>query len=123
MNAYVEISRERVETYLQEMGFERDPVRGEIVYVRRHKINPALIVKVYTSIAEQGTAVRGRGADAIRVVALLTWTRRGETEMRRKVLFEAKILRVNSIEGVLERTRDKAREAYAACNEFLKQSR
>lgn len=122
MNSYVEIPRAVFVDFLKIMGFEQEPVGGEVVYSRRHAKHPGMLVKVYTSIAEQGDTARAKGADAIRIVALLTWTRKGETNLRRKVLFQARILRVNSVEKVLERVRDKAREAYAACNEFLKNS-
>lgn len=112
-----------MEAYLQEMGFEREQISGEVTYFFRHQLNPALVVKIFTSIAEQGTAVRAKDADAIRIVALLTWTRKGETELRRKALYKARVLRVNSVEGVLSRMRDKAREAYQALNEFRKENR
>jgi hypothetical protein len=118
VNTYVEISRDKMEEYLRGMGFTREDTRGEIVYFKLHEKNPALILKIYTSIAEHGAGVRAKGVDAIRVVALLTWKRQDELAIRRKVLYQAKILRVNSADGVLARIREKAREAYAACNEF-----
>jgi hypothetical protein len=120
MNTYVQISREVLEAKLQSMGFTRDDVRGEVTYSRPHHLNNRLRVVVYTSCGEFSQQAREKDADAIRIVGLLTWRRRDEEVDRRKAVFKAKILRVNSVEGVLQRVHEKAREAYAALNEFQK---
>jgi hypothetical protein len=121
VNIYVQIPREALEAKLQSMGFTRDDVRGEVTYSRPHHLNRNLRVVVYTSCGEFSQQARDKDADAIRIVGLLTWRRRDEEVDRRKAVFKAKILRVNSVEGVLQRVHEKAREAYAALNEFQKQ--
>ena len=123
MNTYVEVPREALEAKLRSMGFTRDDVRGEVTYSRRHDKDHKLRVTVYTSVAEFSDKARAKDADAIRVVGQLVWSRRGETVERRKCLYKAKILRVTSVEGVLERVHAKAREAYAALNEFQQEQR
>lgn len=118
MTRYVEVPRTVLELKLQAMGFTRDDVRGEVVYSRRHHKHPGLVVKVYTSVGEFSDRARALGVDAIRVVGLLTWRRSAEDVDRRKTLYKAKILRVSSVDGVLERVHAKARAAYAALNAF-----
>ncbi len=118
---YVDVPRDRMLTMLAEAGFSPHPAHGsEIVYARAHALDPRLTVFVYTSIAQQASEARACGQDAIRVVALFRWLRRGETEPRRKKLYSARVYRVTSVEGVLERTLINMRKAYQACNEFRK---
>lgn len=121
--SYVEVPRDAIEQKLQDMGFSREQVHGEVTYSRTHHANPRLSVLVYTSCAEFSQQARDKDADAIRVVGLLRWRRKDEQVDRRKTIFKAKILRVTSVEGVLERVHMKAREAYAALNEFQKQKK
>jgi hypothetical protein len=104
---------------LEKAGFTRRPVKGEVTYERRHDRDERLVVVVYTSVAEDAAVGRGCGEDAIRVLSFFTWTRQGETELRRKKLFEARVFRVTSVEGVLDRMMERARDAYAACNKWL----
>ncbi len=120
MSTYIEVPRERIIATLEAAGFSRDDVRGEVTYSRRHALDPKLLVKVYTSIPEFRDAARGCGEDAIRVVGLLTWTRQGEDVPRWKKLYQKRVFRVTSVEGVLERMMERAREAYKALNEFRK---
>ncbi len=122
MSTYVEVPSAALFARLEEAGFTRGIMGREVTYTRAHAKDARLSVVVYTSAAEGAQDARGCGEDAIRVVAAFTWLHRASNEQRRKNLFKAKVLRVTSIEGVLQRTIEKAREAYAACNEFLKQS-
>lgn len=119
MSTYVAVPREAITERLERAGFTRRPVKGEVTYERHHDRDARLIIVVYTSIAENGSAGRGCGEDAIRVLSFFTWTRQGETELRRKKLFEARVFRVTSVEGVLERMMERARDAYQACNKWL----
>jgi len=123
MNKYVEVPRERFEALMREKGFEPGQAGNEITWERRHATDGRLSVVVYSSIASQASEARACGEDAIRVVALFQWLHRGSNEKRRKHLFSAKVLRVNSVEGVLDRTLQAMRDAYAACNEFIKADR
>ncbi len=119
---YVEMSREAITTRLEEAGFKREPRSGEITYSRRHDRDTRLVVFVYTSIAEDGSKGRGCGEDAIRVIALFQWTRKGDTQVRSKKLYTGRVFRVTSVEGVLDRMMERARDAYRACNEWLKEN-
>lgn len=119
MGTFVEVPKEAITSCLEKAGFKREPVRGEITYSRLHNKDNRFVVIVYTSVAETGTKGRGCGEDAIRVVALFRWTRKGETEVRRKKLFQGRVFRVTSVEGVLSRMMEKARDAYRACNDFI----
>jgi hypothetical protein len=116
MSTYVEVPRKALEDALQSWGFTREPVRGEITYVRKHHVDPKFCVRVYTSVPEFNDTARERGEDAIRVVSTLQWTRKNEDVPRRKVLYRARVFRVTSVEGVISRLHDKAREAYIAIN-------
>jgi len=122
MNSFVEVPRERMEVLLIKAGFERGQAGQEILYSRRHARDARLSVVVYTSVAAGADDARGCGEDAIRVVAIFTWLHKATQKERHKNLYKARVLRVNSVDGVLERTIEKAREAYAACNDFLKES-
>jgi len=117
---YVEVPLEDIAERLEEAGFVREQLSGEVTYSRLHDRDGRLVILVYTSIAEGGSKGRGCGEDAIRVVALFRWTRRGETEVRRKKLYTGRVFRVTSVEGVVDRMMEKARDAYRACNEWLK---
>lgn len=123
MSTYVEVPREAITGRLEAAGFKREPIHGEVTYSRVHDRDDRLIVIVYTSVPEEGSKGRGCGEDAIRVVALFRWTRQGDTEQRRKKLFQARVFRVTSVEGVLERMMERAREAYGACNQWIKENR
>jgi hypothetical protein len=116
---YVEVPKEAVIDRLEKAGFKRDVRPGEITYSRPHNRDSRLTVTVYTSIALRATKSRGCGEDSIKVVALFWWTRRGETKPRCKKLFTGRVFRVTSVEGVLDRMMEKARDAYRACNEWL----
>jgi len=120
---YVEVPSYRLFAMLEGADFVKGAVGHEIVYSRQHARDERLSVVIYTSVAYGEGSARGCGEDAIRVVALFTWLHRQSNEVRRKKLFSAKVLRVNSVEGVLERTLQAMRAAYAACNDWLKQNK
>jgi len=120
MAHFVEVPSARLFALLEGAGFTRGVSGREVTYTRKHARDERLSVVVYTSAAEGAQDARGCGEDAIRVVGLFSWLHGPTREMRRKNLYKAKVLRVTSIEGVLQRTIEKAREAYAACNEFNK---
>jgi hypothetical protein len=123
VNTFVEIPRDLIEVVLFDHGFTRDNIRGEIRYSRKHAIDPRLSVVVFTSIPENGEVGRGCGEDAIRVVGLLTWTRQGEPEPRRKKLYAKRVYRVGTPDAVMTRMVDRMREAYGALNEFRKENK
>lgn len=116
MNTYINIPREAICSRLEKAGFIQGRVGGEIAYTR-HGHDPRIIITVCTSVAVRGSVARGRGQDAIRVLAHFHWN--VGTEERKKCLYKAKILRVNSIDGVLDRTIERARDAWRAGQAFL----
>lgn len=121
---YVEVPAADFEARLQAAGFTREIQGSEVVYRRVHARCQHLSVKIYTSLPANGGDVRACGSDAIRVVAVFE---KAGTEARRAISFAIykgkRVHRAGSIEAVLTRTIDRAREAYAACNEFCKGDR
>ncbi len=123
MSRYVDVPLRNISFVLVQAGFHRLDVRGEVTYERKHDLDSKLRVLVYTSVPEFDTVSRSVGKDAIRIVAQLVWYRAGESVPRTKTLYTGRVYRVTSVEGVLERMLDKARQGYAACNAFIRNSR
>jgi hypothetical protein len=99
-------------------GFRLVPeTRGEEVYERAHDRDARYTVKVYSSIQRGAEVARERGADAIRVVALFKEDYRFHWPARTVPIFKAtRVHRTGSVDAVLDRMVERAREAYAACN-------
>ena len=116
MERYVQVSREAMITALERAGFgvDADPMNGgELVYIRQHHLDPTMYVKVYTTLGVRGGDVRAKGADAIRVLLIF----RNEKSGKSGCLYKAtKVLRTGTEAGVIERTLERAREAYADGN-------
>lgn len=112
---YVEVPAEAIRGALLAAGFSCDEVtRGrEEVYSRGHKHESKYAVRVYTSISS-GSA-RGCGEDAIRVVVTYDGPngRRGIWKSRR-------VHRCGSVEAVVERMLERAREGYQHINGILR---
>lgn len=108
--SYVVLPSEAILARLTTCGcLEAKDVHGrEIVYVRSHDLDSRYVVKIYTSVCRGMSVARGRGADAIRVVAVF---------QGRGIFKGKRIHRTGTVEGVLDRMVDRMREAYAACNE------
>lgn len=124
MSRYVEVPRARLEAALDAAGFKVDPeARGELTYFRTHDRDHRLTVKVLTSVPLGGGRARACGEDAIRVLALFTWRhRKGDGyEYRTKSLASFRVFRVTSVEGVLERLLERARDAWRVCNKFVRE--
>jgi hypothetical protein len=116
MNRYVEVPATAIRERLAAAGFRLIPAtRGEEVYERAHDKDARYTIKVYSSIQRGADGVRARGADAIRVVAILT-----TPEKVYPIFKSARVYRTGSVEAVLERTVERARAAYARCNEHRK---
>jgi hypothetical protein len=94
-------------------GFRLVPAeRGEEVYERVHEREPRYAVRVYSSIQRGEGETRERGKDAIRIVAVATETTQPGVW---SCLFSApRVHRSGTVEGVLDRVIERAREAYAA---------
>ncbi len=120
---YVEVPRALITGALEKAGFTRLPVRGEVTYERKHRLDPRLSVLVYTSVAEREDGARDCGEDAIRIQGRFSWEVAGEDVPRWKQVYpgkgkSARVYRVTSPESVVERTLARAREAYDALNRY-----
>lgn len=126
MASYVEVPSAKLFAMLSDAGFTRLPTNAgrEVVFERRMDgwgaARGFLAVRVYTSVREGASRARRRGADAIRVV--LRWDS-GEpmanivafADNDRPVtrgLFSERVFRAGTVEGVLERTKQRMREAW-----------
>ena len=89
---------------------------GEEVYDRAHDRDPRYVVRVYTSIQVGTEGVRNRGSDAIRVVALFCDAQHHWPARVMPIFKATRVHRSGTVETVLDRIVDRAREAYGACN-------
>ncbi len=106
---YVEVSREDMVNALTKAGFTASPLGGELMFYRVHHLDSTMMVKIYTSMPRNGGDSRACGEDAIRVVLIFS------TAQRSGCLYKAtRVFRTGTSAGVIERTLDRAREAYAA---------
>lgn len=115
---YVEIESDSFCEALAFKGFKRDQNAGnEIVYVRQHHYDPTMYVKIYTSIPATSSVGRACGQDAIRVVLIF----KNDVTGRSGGLWKApRVYRTGSQEKILDRTIERAREAYAEANKRVK---
>ncbi len=114
---YVEVPAAAIRERLAAAGFRLVSQSGEEVYERPHDKDPKYTVKVYSSI--RGGVARECGGDAIRVVAILT-SGNGKTY---PIFRGQRVYRTGSVEAVLDRMTERAREAYKRCNEHRKERR
>ena len=115
---FVEVPADVLRQRLTAAGFRLVPeARGEEVYERAHDRDARYTVKVYSSIQRGAEEARGCGEDAIRVVALFMENYRFHWPARVRPIFKApRVHRTGSVEAVLERMIERARDAYAACS-------
>jgi hypothetical protein len=116
MSRYVEVPREVFEAAMTEAGFKEEGKRGQLMFVRRHHRNPELMVKIYSSIPRNASEARDCGEDSIVVCAVYE----PPFPQRSRPLYRQRVFRVTSPEGVMERTLERAREAYGTLNEAIK---
>jgi hypothetical protein len=107
---FVTIDRDDFCSALEAKGFKQDPTaQGELVYVFQHKLDPTMYVKIYTSLPRQRGDTRGCGKDAIRVLLIF----KNDRTQKSGCLFKAtRVFRTGTQQGVIERTLERAREAY-----------
>lgn len=123
MARYAQIDTAAFEKFLLEKGFLRTVQSNEAVYIRRHHMNPYVVVKVYTSIADRQENARACGEDAIRVVAVFQRGQRGEPGYKSFGIHKcARTYRTTSTESVIERVYARMREAYDAANQWVKKN-
>lgn len=112
---YVEVSRETIEGFLQSKHFERAVQATEVVYVFRHRRDPRVVVKVYTSLRVGARTARGRGEDAIRVATVFD-----DGQRSFGVGKFPKVLRTGSEQLILDRIYSRIREAYLRGSDFIR---
>lgn len=114
MTTFITMPANTIRSRLSAAGFIRSPTNSgnEEVYDCRHIRDPRYVVRVYSSIRAGMDEARGRGGDAIRIVALFI-----EGNVVTPIFKATRIHRTGSVEKVLDRMIERSREAYAACNE------
>jgi hypothetical protein len=115
---FVPVPATAIRSRLAAAGFSLLPASvGEEVYERPHNRDARYVVRIYSSIQRGAGEVRACGEDAIRVVALFV-DGKFYSPPRTVPIFKAvRVFRTGTIDGVLDRLIERAREAYAACNE------
>lgn len=115
---YVDVNREAFITALEAKGFSVDPeAKGELVYVFQHKVDPTMFVKIFTSLPIASGDSRGCGQDAIRVLLIF----KNQITGKSGCLYKAsRVYRTGSERAVIERTLERAREAYQEANRRLR---
>jgi len=118
MSRFVQVPAAAIRDLLAAAGFRLVPAtHGEEVYERAHDRDSAYVVRVYSSIQRGADDARGCGEDAIRVVALYTDSKFHWPARVIPIFKATRVFRTGSVEGVLDRVIERAREAYAKCNE------
>jgi hypothetical protein len=122
MGTYVEVPADTIRAKLTAAGFKLTDGRfgHEEVFDRIHDKDRRYIVRVFTSITHGGTEARAKGTDAIRVYALFfrdAYVNPGNYRGQAACIYNGKrVHRSGSVEAVLERMMERARDAYAFCN-------
>ena len=114
---FVAVPASTIRQRLVAAGFRLLPADcGEEVYERAHDKDGRYTVKVYSSIQRGADEVRDCGEDAIRVVALFADSKFHWPARVVSIFKATRVHRAGSVEAVLDRMVERAREAYAACN-------
>lgn len=104
--SYVAVHRNEFEAKMTEMGFEHVNVQGTLELVYERKIpDTSFGVRILSSIDPRNGVSREVGADAIRVTL---WN----YDTDRPIKIEKRVHRTGTVEGVLERTRERARDVW-----------
>ena len=118
---FIEVPASAIRERLHAAGFTETSFCNEVVFVRQHARCKHSEVKVYTSLSVHAGEVRAVGTDAIRVVAVFERVSPGRSKPFVRALYKGKrVHRTGTVEGVLERLVERAREAYGAINEAMK---
>lgn len=116
MPTFVSVPADAIEDFLKSKGFTRTLCRNEVVYVRSHKLDPDVKIKVYTSIRTGQGSARRRGKDSIKVCTVFDNGRKSFGIGR-----FPRVHRTGSVDKVLERTLQRMRAAYVRGTEWLRQ--
>ena len=129
MSRFVQVPADAIRGRLTAAGFKLiSAASGEEIYVRAHDRDIRYAIKVYSSIQRGAGDARDCGEDAIRVVVVhYTGTLGGNSEWlypdaARGVFKATRVFRTGTVDGVLDRMIERAREAYAFINAQRKRS-
>lgn len=104
---FVNVPANAITDLLDSKGFNKDVSGKEIVYYMRHRKNPKLILKIYTSLPVDAKKARGCGRDAIRCIGVF------EGKQKTYGIYKGpRTYRTGTVEGVLDRMLTNARNAY-----------
>jgi hypothetical protein len=116
---FVQVPAAAIRSRLAAAGFR--PVDSKLgteeVYERAHDRDPRYAVRVYSSLTRGADGARDCGQDAIRIVALFTDSQFHWPARVTPVFKATRVHRTGTVDGVLDRMIERAREAYAAINE------
>ena len=113
---FVTIDRDVFCKALESWGFSVDEVSTEkcheLIYRRQHHLDPTMFIKVCTSLPAKRGDTRKNGSDSIKIMLIF------DNGKRSGCLYKAtRVFRTGTEEGVIERTLDRAREAYKVGNQ------
>ena len=114
MADYIEVPAPAIEDLLQKKGMTRVKQGNEVVYVKKSKVNPSLLLKVYTSIRDGANAVRPSGRDSIKVCVVFDDGTRSFGVGKFPPVF-----RVHSVQSVLDRLDLRLKEAAQRARDWL----
>jgi hypothetical protein len=119
VSTYVDVPADALLSFLAGKGFsERTSPGDEIVYARAHGVDGRYKIVIYTSIRRGAADARSCGKDAIRVCGIFE-----DAEGSFGVVKLPRVHRTGSVEAVLERTIERAREAYASITRRIRDKR
>ncbi len=114
MAQFFEVPAAEIEKFLSSKSFVRGIQGNEVVYTRKSRRNPDVLMKVYTSIRVGRTAVRSSGKDSIKVCVVFDSGRRSFGIGKFPPVF-----RVTSTESTLERLQHRIMMAAHRAEEWL----
>lgn len=109
MATYVTVPADAFARALEPRGFTADQQGAEVTYFQDSQRISRLRLVVYTSLSSGASSAREAGADAVRVALVAV----GQDGRTRGVRSFTRVNRVGTVEGVLERVRDRIKEARA----------
>ena len=118
MSRFVMVSRKSMTEALEKAGFTPFQTGGrsaELGYFRCHGLDPNIQIKIYTSLPADRSVARGCGEDAIRVVAVFD-----DGAKNFPICKLPRVHRTGSEAAVIERTLERAREAWRFVNLWLR---
>ena len=116
---FVTIDRDVFCKALESCGFSVDAASTEkcheLIYHRRHHLDPTMFIKVCTSLPAKRGDTRKNGADSIKVMLIF------DNGKKSGCLYKtSRVFRTGSQEAVIERTLERAREAYKVGNQRIR---